>query len=129
MLLKAALSYAKRGVPVFLCEPGGKRPLTYNGLWEATTDVRRIKTWWGRWPVAIVGVPTGQRSGLLVVDVDSRGGGLKSPITLERENGPLPRTARAHPGGGGVHDFFRYPAEKEVCNSAGWLGPGLDVRG
>jgi Bifunctional DNA primase/polymerase, N-terminal len=28
-----------------------------------------------------------------------------------------------------VHVFFRYPAEKEIRNSAGWLGPGLDVRG
>ncbi len=129
MLLKAALSYAKRGIPVFPCEPGAKRPLTYNGFWEATTDARHIKTWWDRWPAANVGVPTGQRSGLLVLDVDPRDGGLKSLNTLERENGPLPRTARARTGGGGVHVFFRYPAEKEVRNSAGWLGPGLDVRG
>jgi hypothetical protein len=37
--------------------------------------------------------------------------------------------ARSRTGGGGVHVFFRYPAEKEVRNSAGWLGSGLDVRG
>jgi hypothetical protein len=49
--------------------------------------------------------------------------------TLERETGPLPRTARSRTGGGGVHVFFRYPAEKEIRNSAGWLGPELDVRG
>jgi len=91
--------------------------------------VHRAKTWWERWPAANVGVPTGQRSGLLVLDVDPRHGGLKSLNTLERENGSLPRTARARTGGGGVHVFFRYPAEKEVRNSAGWLGPGLDVRG
>ena len=129
VLLKAALSYARRGIPVFPCEPGGKRPLTYNGFWEATTDMRRIKAWWGRWPVANVGVPTGERSGLLVLDIDLRDGGPESLVALERENGPLPRTARARTGGGGVHVFFRYPAEKEVRNSAGWLGPGLDVRG
>ena len=129
MLLKAALSYVRRGIPVFPCEPGGKRPLTYNGFWEATTDMRRIKAWWDRWPAANVGVPTGKRSGLLVLDIDLRDGGPESLIALERENGPLPRTARARTGGGGVHVFFRYPAEKEVRNSAGWLGPGLDVRG
>jgi hypothetical protein len=28
-----------------------------------------------------------------------------------------------------MHAFFGYPAEQEVRNSAGKLGPGLDVRG
>ena len=129
ILFKAALSYARRGIPVFPCEPGGKRPLTYNGFWDATTDTGRVKAWWGRWPDANVGVPTGKGSGLLVLDVDPRDGGPESLAALERENGPLPETARVRTGGGGVHVFFRYPAEKEVRNSAGWLGLGLDVRG
>ena len=114
---------------MFPCEPGGKAPLTYNGFWDATTDARRIQAWWGRWPSANVGVPTGRRSGLLVLDVDARGGGPESLATLERETGPLPGTARARTGGRGVHVFFRYPSGEEVRNSAGWLGPGLDVRG
>jgi Bifunctional DNA primase/polymerase, N-terminal len=129
MLLRAALSYARRGILVFPCKPGGKRPLTYNGFWDATTDARRIGAWWYRWPAANLGIPTGERSGLLVLDVDSSGGGPESLTVLERENGPLPRTAKARTGGGGVHHFFRYPSGHEVRNSAGWLGPGLDVRG
>ncbi len=128
MLLKAALYYARRGIPVFPCQPGGKRPLTYNGFWEATTDVHRIKGWWGRWPQANVSVPTGERSGLLVLDVDQRSGGLDSLAALVRKGGPLPKTARARTGGEGMHVFFKYPPE-EVRNSAGWLGPGLDIRG
>ncbi len=128
-LFKAALSYAKRGILVFPCEPGGKRPLTHNGFWDATSDVHRVKAWWGRWPAANIGVPTGKSSGLLVLDVDPRDGGLESLAALEREDGPLPETARSRTGGGGMHVFFRYPPEEEVRNSAGWLGPGLDVRG
>jgi len=128
VLLKSAMGYARRGVPVFPLEPGGKRPLTHNGFWDATTDARRFEGLWDRWPAANVGVPTGARSGLLVLDVDPEDGGLESLAELERTNGPLPLTTRARTGGGGTHLFFRYPAE-EVRNSAGWLGPGLDVRG
>ena len=128
-LLGAALAYVRRGVPVFPCEPGGKRPLTHSGFWDATTQERRIRAWWGRWPTANLGVPTGSRSGLLVLDVDPRDGGTGSLALLERDGGPLPETARARTGGGGMHLFFRYPAGETVRNSAGVLGAGLDVRG
>jgi Bifunctional DNA primase/polymerase, N-terminal len=52
-LLRGALTYAGRGVPVFPCEPGGKRPLTADGFLEATTDEALIRGWWGRWPNAL----------------------------------------------------------------------------
>jgi hypothetical protein len=129
LFLKAALSYARRGIPVFPCEPRGKRPLTYSGFWDASTDARRIRSWWSRWPSANIGVPTGERSGLLVLDIDPRGGGPESLAALERQSGALPATARARTGSGGVHLFFKYPLREEVRNSAGLLGPGLDVRG
>lgn len=128
-LVRAALSYAERSMPVFPCEPGGKRPLTPGGFWDATTDARRIRGWWGRWPSANIGIPTGKRSGLLVLDVDERGGGMASFVLLEHRHGPAPRTARSRTGGGGEHLFFRYPAGQEIRNSADLLGPGLDVRG
>jgi hypothetical protein len=128
-LLRAALAYARRGIPVFPCEPGGKAPLTYSGFWDATTDPRRIEAWWSRWPGANVGVPTGERSGLLVLDVDPRDGGPQSLAELEGAGGPLPETAKARTGGGGMHVFFGYPGGEEVRSSAGRLGTGLDVRG
>jgi putative DNA primase/helicase len=128
-LLKAALAYAGRGVPVFPCESGAKRPLTRNGHWDATTDRRAIERWWERWPSANVGLPTGQESGIVVLDVDVEDGGLDSLARLERVGTPVPKTARTRTGGGGVHIFFRYPGGKEIRNSAGLLGPGLDVRG
>ncbi len=36
-LKAAAVAYARRGILVFPCEAQGKRPLTPNGFWEATT--------------------------------------------------------------------------------------------
>ena len=129
LLLRAALAYAGRGVPVFPCEPGAKRPLTRNGHWDATTDPRAIRRWWGRWPTANVGVPTGRKSGVVVLDVDPDAGGSESLAKLERAGGSAPTTARARTGGGGIHLFFRHPSGTEIRNSAGLLGAGLDVRG
>ncbi len=126
-LHKAALAYARRGVPVFPCEPGAKRPLTRNGHWDATTDPRVVGRWWQRWPSANVGVPTGKKSGVVVLDVDD--GGLESLAKLERAGAPVPKAARTRTGGGGMHVFFRSPRGTEIRNSAGLLGPGLDVRG
>src|SRR5215211_1722469 len=129
MLLKAALAYAGRGVPVFPCERGAKRPLTPNGHWDATTDRRAIERWWRRQPSANIGLPTGKKSGFVVLDVDVDDGGLESLAKLERAGVPVPKTARTRTGGGGIHVFFRYPGSTEIRNSAGLLGPGLDVRG
>jgi hypothetical protein len=74
-------------------------------------------------------VPTGKKSGVVVLDVDVDDGGLDSLAKLERAGTPAPKTARACTGGGGIHIFFRNPRGTEIRNSAGLLGPGLDVRG
>ena len=112
-MLRGALSYTARGVPVFPCEPSGKRPLTKGGFWDATTDGALIRGWWGRWPKANIGVPTGTASGLLVLDVDAAEG-LESIADLELLLGQPPPAARAVTGRGGEHLY---------------LGAGLDVRG
>jgi hypothetical protein len=105
---------------------------------EATTDEARIRAWWARWPRANVAIPTGERSGLLVLDVDA-GKGTDSMAMLELSRGQPPKTSCAATGGGGVHLYFRYPSPRklraaglytqQVRNSQGLLGDGLDVRG
>jgi hypothetical protein len=124
-LLRAALEYAARGWPVFPCKPGGKRPLTERGHLDATTDPSKITAWWNRWPNANIGIPTGERTGLLVLDVDHPAG----LDALEAERGALPSTRTHSTGSGGMHHLYRYPAGEEVRNSAGKLAAGLDVRG
>ncbi|MDO5681363.1 MAG: bifunctional DNA primase/polymerase [Propionibacteriaceae bacterium] len=69
----AARTLAAAGVPVFPCEPDGKRPLTRRGFHDATTDPAQVAAWWSRAPEANIGLPTGSVSGVLVVDVDVHG--------------------------------------------------------
>src|SRR5215216_4154900 len=66
----AALDYAEQGIPVFPCEAGGKRPLIRDWPNRATTDASRITGWFNRWPHANIAIVTGERSGILVLDVD-----------------------------------------------------------
>jgi hypothetical protein len=126
-ILTDALKYARRGWPVFPVEPGGKRPMTRRGLHDATTDMPVIVNWWNTSPTANVGVRTGAESELVVLDIDGEVG-AESLHDLERENGPLPRTASVCTPRGGQHYYFRWPGI-EVRNSAGTLAPGIDVRG
>ncbi len=124
-----ALGYAKKSIPVFPCKPGRKEPLTSNGHKDATTDPDRIRAWWSRWPDANIAMPTGKRSGWVVVDVDPEHGGYDSLAELHEEGYELPLTATIKTGGGGVHHYLRCPEGEEIRNSAGKLGPGLDIRG
>jgi DNA-binding transcriptional ArsR family regulator len=124
-----ALGYAKKSIPVFPCKPGRKEPLTSNGHKDATTDPDRIRAWWSRWPDANIAMPTGKRSGFVVVDVDPEHGGYDSLAELHEAGHGLPLTATIKTGGGGVHHYLRCPEGIEIRNSAGKLGPGLDIRG
>ncbi|MEX1298644.1 MAG: bifunctional DNA primase/polymerase, partial [Desulfotignum sp.] len=68
--LDAALFYAEKGLPVFPCNASNKRPMTPNGFKDASTDPATIKIWWENNPDAAIGIPTGEISGLVVVDID-----------------------------------------------------------
>ncbi len=125
-VLRAALAYAGKGIPVFPCKPGGKSPLTKHGFEDATTDASRITAWWNAHPEANIGIPTGKRSGILALDVDRDRWGFGSLEALEDEHGELPRTKIVQTGGGGMHYYFRYPGG--VPNTKDRLGAGLETK-
>ncbi len=131
--LEAALAYAHAGLPVF--PVSGKVPFPYTrGFYDATINAQTIQAWWRRWPQANIAIPTGKRSGWVVLDVDGRHDGFRSlrhlAILMQRrhegEVGPFAtRMART---GSGVHLFFRMPAD-ELRNTTGIAGlAGIDLR-
>lgn len=82
-------------------------------------------SWFSDGQLVNIGIRTGPESGIVVLDVDPRHGGEESLKTL----GSLPDTATVAIGGGGEHLYFKYPDGLSIRNSAGRLGPGLDIRG
>jgi hypothetical protein len=119
---RAALWYAKNEYPVFPLSPGDKRPLNAHGFKEATSDLAQVKRWSSENPNANIGIPTGEPSGWLVLDVDPRNGGNETLARLVEKHGPLPKTAMQSTGGGGVHYLFRH-VQGVRC---GVIADGLD---
>jgi putative DNA primase/helicase len=112
------------------CPSPAKHPvarLVPHGLKSATTEPETVEGWFrdAPWNIAVA---TGIASGIVVLDIDPRHGGDESLAALERQHGPLPPTWRFLTGGGGEHILFRHPGGR-VANSAGKVGPGIDVRG
>src|SRR3990167_1030790 len=104
----------------------GKHPRTKNGLDDATLDKDQVTSWWTMWPQANIGIATGP-SGLVVLDVDPKANGTASLDSLEAVHG-LMGTLSVRTGGGGTHHYFTALEDRPLNNSAGILGPGLDIR-
>jgi KaiC/GvpD/RAD55 family RecA-like ATPase len=122
-LSASALAYATElGWAVFPLKPRDKAPLTVNGFKDASTSAEQIGEWWERWPEANIGIATGEASGIIVVDVDGPAGEATLSTLCE-----LPVTPISHTGKGRHIVFAR--GSLTVRNSAGKLGPQLDVRG
>jgi hypothetical protein len=109
------------------CSNIGKHPRSKHGCLDAVADPDRIARYWCQYPLANIGVATGEINNVTVLDVDPRHGGPASLSRLTALHGPLPPTLRSQTGSGGDHIIFqRIPG---VRNSASKLGAGLDIRG
>jgi Bifunctional DNA primase/polymerase, N-terminal/Primase C terminal 1 (PriCT-1) len=124
-LLETALSLASRGLHVFPCKSREKKPASWNGLKGATTDRNIIAGWW-RSSDYNIGLATGERSSVFVVDIDGMDAEAEL-IKLESKHGVLPRTIESITARG-RHLFFTYP-DRAIRNSASKIAPGIDVRG
>lgn len=144
--VEAILRLAKH-VPVFPCrrspeevEVRGERqlrkeksPLTEHGLRDASQDAQRIRAWWARWPDALVGVPTGSMSGLVVIDFDQHKADTAANDWVLEHSDVLCGTRTHSTLNGGHHYLFRLPDGTEYRNGvcltlAGRKRIGIDVR-
>ena len=118
---RAALAVAE-DYPVFPCDPVTKRPLTKHGFKEASQERSRVLQWWKGTPEALIGVPTGAASGLVAIDVDPDG------RDWYREHQGRLGAHRLHGTRRGKHLLYRMHGQA-ICNSAGEVSAGIDVRG
>lgn len=123
--LAHALKLAVGGIPCFPCLPN-KRPACTHGFKDATSSPDELRALWQHSPGTLVGVPTGEPSGLFAVDVDSD----RHPEAndwLERHSPYLPDTRQHQTKSGGWHLLFQHRVG--LRNSQGKLAKGVDTRG
>jgi hypothetical protein len=135
----AAVAAARRGWAVFPCLPQDKRPGVDRWEERACADPERVARHWpsDRHNIGIACRP----SGLVVIDLDTHGTlpddwrvpgihdgrDILAQLT-EWAGQPWPATYLVLTPSGGWHLYFKAPAEARIRNSAGQLGPLVDVR-
>jgi putative DNA primase/helicase len=142
----AAVAYARRGLCPFPlhsvlpgprcgcgnpdCDAIGKHPAT-SGWQNTIPSVPAAESTWrpgGR--ERGIGLVCGARSGMWAIDIDPRHGGDKTFQALVDQHGKVPPTWVLQSGRGeGLGLLFRWPADGDIRNSVGKIGPGVDVRG
>jgi hypothetical protein len=131
---------------VFPCRQGDKRPAIDRWEERASSDLRHVEAAWrDRFPRANTGVAC-RPSGLVVIDLDTPGHGRQLPETWRAEPGirdgrdvlatiaeragqRWPATYSVSTPSGGLHLYFAAMPGRQICNSAGKIGPMVDVRG
>jgi hypothetical protein len=107
-VLNQALAFAKRGAPVFPCQPGKKTPATSHGYLDASTSPDQIREWFEHHPDRNLAIPTGA-PGPDVLDIDERGSAGNGFTSLSRLSSAgllAPASAKIRTPGGGLHIYF-----------------------
>ena len=113
------------GLPCFPCH-ADKAPAIPGpgGFKHAAAEPPALRTLFQRYPGELVGVPTGEASGLSVLDLDKYPE-AKAWLAMHRARLPATRVHRTKSGG--LHFVFQHVAG--VRNTQGRLAKGVDTRG
>ncbi len=104
-MLKTVTSYAEAGFSVIPINSDKKAKIKWTAFQQQAATTEQVKQWWGKWPDAMVGVVTGEISGLTVVDCDSDAGADAVREFLSEdviEKMPVVKTPK------GYHFYFEY---------------------
>lgn len=122
--LARALKLAEWRLPVFPCA-ATKRPTCPHGFQDATRDPAAVRSLWRDHPGPLIGVPTGQTTGIFVLDVDTAKHDTAAEW-LERHASYLPETRSHRTQSGGLHLLFKH--HPGLRNTQAKLALGVDTR-
>ena len=121
-MLQHALNYIKQGKPIFPCGKNKKPLVDWGEFQKRVPTVEEVTRWWTNFPDANIGMPTGTLSGVSVVDIDPRHGGVVPP-------GLQTLTTVVKTGSGGWHYYYSHVDGVRNADQDGTGYPGVDIRG
>jgi hypothetical protein len=121
--LKAALELARTGLAVFPCAHN-KKPCTPHAFYDASKDAETVQALWCRHAGTLVGIRTGEASGLAVLDIDAKHAAARQWFADNRHR-LLPTRAHRTPGGG-IHLIFAHVDGLRCSQSR--IARGVDVK-
>lgn len=125
-----ATKYAGCGFRMLPVQKGEKRPILNDWVNSCSAESADLVEWFLNHDNNI-GIATGLKSKVVVIDIDNKGDidGRKSIAEMEARLGSyLPETVTSRTQSGGIHLWFRYP--QRVKNITGKIGilPCVDIR-
>ena len=124
-MLEEAKNYLDMGLSLLALSPNSKIPikdslLQPNGSTSATRELKHIKKLYETYPLMNLGIATGEKSNITVIDIDSP----EAKEELAKQGVPAPKT-RLHKTPRGWHIIVPY--DPEIKQTAG-LVDKLDIR-
>jgi hypothetical protein len=116
-------TYISRGFYLFPIKKETKRPAIKDNLKQASNDINQLMKWNAKFDSPSWGLSCA-KSGLVVVDVDVRHGGLESWLALIADKDPI-NTLTATTGSGGKHYVFR---SEDLEKYIGKIQDGIDIK-
>lgn len=123
-LLAQALRLARHDFHILPCK-SDKTPACKHGLHDATTNPDKVARLFAGHNVALIGIRTGIKSGVAVLDLD----GDPGIEWLVRERASLPHTVEVRTRRGGLHLWYRLDHCGPPPTTAGKIARGVDTRG
>ena len=122
--LDAALQYAEKfHFSIIPIRPDKKPYIKWEQYQKIKATPEEIRQWWSKWPGAMIGIVTGEISGIFAVDCDNEEAYQKIQELLpDSFITCIAKTPR------GYHLYLIYPKGQTIGNATGIL-PGTDIRG
>lgn len=127
LLLDSAIGYAKLGWSVFPLKPGQKTPLIkWSVCQNKPLTEKEIIKYWTKWPKANIGMATGEKSSVIVIDIDS----VHGEEVYRAEFNNIHETIRQKTGKeGAMQLFFKHPKDGYRYKNTVRTLEDIDTRG
>ena len=122
----AAITVAQK-YPVFPCSPADKSPGTMHGFKDASRMMGKFQ-WWADHSDSLVGVPTGESSGVFIIDDDTANKpDPASSAWIERRRALLESSFNYATRSGGRHYAFLMPGSLDLRSKQGLKVDGAEL--